>query len=303
MCFSGANFWSPEERYLIEFGAKYSRGLLQGEYFRIFTPIFVHVGFLHFLINNVALFMIGRQIELNIGPWLYLLSYLVTGICGSLLSALLTNGNSAGASGAIFGLVGIGFVFERAYARRLFAQTGQRLRKGPFTGLVIVNVLLGFILTSGPIRIDNAAHMGGLISGILIGFSYLIARRGILAARWTTLFNAVFFTVIMIVGAMAATSESFYRFRIETTLNYLRSKQSQFEVLTEALNTLPTDDRYRFKRGALLTLDGQLSVADEDFAQISDKSLFRDEAQRLVNDLRAKSMSGEATYIGRLFSL
>lgn len=132
-----------------------------GEYYRLFTGIFMHANILHLFFNCYALYVIGAQVESYLGKTKYILIYLYSGIVGALFSCLFTKGLSIGASGAIFGLMGALLYF--GYYYRVYL---GNVLKSQLIPLIILNLVLGFLNTS----IDNAAHIGGLIAGILITF-------------------------------------------------------------------------------------------------------------------------------------
>ena len=130
-----------------------------GEYYRLITGAFIHVSFFHILFNMYALKIIGSQIETFYGKWKFLFIYLFSALIGSLLSILL-NGNtpSVGASGAIFGLFGAMLYFGYFY-RVYFGNTIIK----QILPIIILNLLIGFVFTG----IDNFAHIGGLVGGII----------------------------------------------------------------------------------------------------------------------------------------
>lgn len=128
------------------------------EWYRLITGIFLHGDILHLLFNCYALFIIGSQIENFMGKTKYLIIYFVSALVGSLLSILLTKGVSIGASGAIFGLMGSLLYF--GYHYRVYLGT---VLKSQIIPLIIINLIIGFA-SSG---IDNFAHIGGLIGGLL----------------------------------------------------------------------------------------------------------------------------------------
>lgn len=144
---------------LIKFGAFQKDLILSGEYYRLITSAFLHIGLLHLLFNCYSLYVIGRQLESFLGKTKFLIVYLVSAVTGNLLSMLFSNGVSAGASGAIFGLLGSLLYF--GYNYRVYLGTVLRSQIIP---LIILNLLYGFIATG----INNAAHIGGLIGGLLI---------------------------------------------------------------------------------------------------------------------------------------
>lgn len=148
---------SNDSLTLLIFGANYPPLVRGGEYFRLITSAFLHIGFLHLIFNNYALYVIGSQLESFLGKFKFLVVYLVSAICGSLMSMIFTDGISAGASGAIFGLLGSILYF--GYNYRVYL---GNVLKSQIIPLVILNLSIGF-LTPG---IDNAAHIGGLLGGL-----------------------------------------------------------------------------------------------------------------------------------------
>lgn len=132
--------------------------ILSGEYYRLITGAFVHANIFHLLFNCYALYIIGSQLEGFLGKAKYLIVYLFSALSGSLMSVLFSTGFSVGASGAIFGLMGALLYF--GYHYRVYLGTVIRSQIIP---LIILNLLIG--LMPG---IDNWAHIGGLIGGLLI---------------------------------------------------------------------------------------------------------------------------------------
>lgn len=148
---------STDSLTLLVFGANYPSLVRGGEYFRLITSAFLHIGFLHLICNNYALYVIGSQLESFLGKFKFLVVYLVSALCGSLMSMIFTDGISAGASGAIFGLLGSILYF--GYNYRVYLGS---VLKSQIIPLIILNLAIGF-LTPG---IDNAAHIGGLLGGL-----------------------------------------------------------------------------------------------------------------------------------------
>lgn len=130
-----------------------------GEYYRLITGIFLHGNILHLLFNCYALWIIGSQIESFMGKWKYLIIYLFSGLMGSLFSITFSNYASIGASGAIFGLLGSMLYF--GYHYRVYL---GNVIKSQIIPLIILNLVFGFMLSG----VDNFAHIGGLLGGVLI---------------------------------------------------------------------------------------------------------------------------------------
>ncbi len=139
-------------------GANFGPYVKNGQIYRLVSHIFLHGSIVHILCNMYSLFIIGSQMETFLGKVKYLIVFIVSGICGGLLSALL-NGTTAsvGASGAIFGLMGSMLYFGYHYRTYL----GEALKK-QIIPVIALNLFLGFAMTG----IDNFAHIGGLIGGI-----------------------------------------------------------------------------------------------------------------------------------------
>ena len=143
---------------LIILGGNYRLAVLSGEYWRLFTSMFMHASLLHIIFNMYALNIIGSQLESFFGKAKFLTIYIVSGITGGLLSILFSDYVSVGASGSIFGLLGALLYF--GYHYRVYLENVIRSQIIP---LIIMNLAIGFLFAG----IDNAAHIGGLIGGIL----------------------------------------------------------------------------------------------------------------------------------------
>ena len=141
------------------------------QYYRLFTGMFLHAGILHLLFNMYALYIIGMQLESFLGKAKYLAVYLLSGIGASMLSIFFSNSFSVGASGAIFGLMGALLYF--GYHYRVYLDS---VVKSQIIPLIILNLILGFTISG----VDNWAHIGGLVSGILatmaVGVKYKSTR-------------------------------------------------------------------------------------------------------------------------------
>ena len=148
---------SKDIETLVKFGALCRPYVLNGEYFRIISTAFLHIGVIHLLVNCYSLYVIGSQMESFLGKTKFLLVYLISAISGSLMSLIFTDAVSAGASGAIFGLLGSMLYF--GYNYRVFL---GNVLKSQIIPLILLNLFIGFSLSG----IDNAAHIGGLVGGV-----------------------------------------------------------------------------------------------------------------------------------------
>jgi len=148
---------------LIRLGAKYSPLIVSGEYWRLLTAMFLHIGLMHLAFNAYALVAIGADLERIVGWARFLAIYLLAGLFGSLASYAFSPNLSAGASGAIFGVIGALGAFFALYRERLGQWGRSRLTNILF--LIAINLFLGF---TNP-GIDNYGHLGGLLSGAVLG--------------------------------------------------------------------------------------------------------------------------------------
>jgi rhomboid protease GluP len=143
------------------FGEKDNLLIAQGEYWRLFTAIFLHANILHYAFNAYALWVIGRDVERFSGPVRFTLIFILAGLSGSLFSLVFTPEPAVGASGAIFGLIGAQAVFLFRH-RKLF---GERGRRGLQSVIIIAVLNLAIGLQGG---IDDWAHIGGLVGGLIL---------------------------------------------------------------------------------------------------------------------------------------
>ena len=147
--------------------ANYYVNVKSGEVYRLVTSMFLHGNSIHLFFNMYALYVIGPEIERYYGPFKFLIIYLLSGVIGSLFSAVLITSPSIGASGAIFGLFGALLYFGFNYRATL-----DGYLKGQIIPLILINLLVGLIVPG----IDIAAHIGGLIGGLLI--SLMVGIKG-----------------------------------------------------------------------------------------------------------------------------
>jgi rhomboid protease GluP len=173
MAIAGVGIFEPSPEGLIQWGANYAPYTLGGEWWRLFTSMFMHIGLVHLLFNMYALFLIGAAyLEPMLGIRTFIMAYLCTGILATLTSIWWHGTNnvvSAGASGAIFGLYG---VFLALLSTSLIP---AKARKDMLTG---IGIFVGYNLLYGlKDGVDNAAHVGGLLSGLVIGYFIFISLK------------------------------------------------------------------------------------------------------------------------------
>lgn len=154
------NMMDIDTNVLVKLGAKYNPLIEQGQWFRLITCMFLHGGIIHITANMYSLYCIGPLIEQLYGKYKYIVIYFVSGIISSLFSFWFSNYVSIGASGAIFGLLGMVLIFS--------IKERKRVGKGflmNIASVVAINLFIGLSLPG----IDNFAHLGGLLSGITLG--------------------------------------------------------------------------------------------------------------------------------------
>jgi rhomboid protease GluP len=191
---------------LLAYGAKLNSLIDAGQWYRFVTPMFIHVNLPHLLVNMYSLWIVGPYVEKLYGSAKFTVFWVVTGIVGVVASYFTVRPNtsssiaqflfkihdepSAGASGALFGLVGVLFVFGIKFRHEL----PEGFKRAFGTGMlpiIMINLVIGYI---GRGFIDNGAHLGGLISGAALALIVQYRRpgesRGV-AATWRALQGAV----------------------------------------------------------------------------------------------------------------
>ena len=157
---------------LIELGAMSGIGIIQyGQLWRMFTAIFLHAGIAHLGFNGFALYSLGREAELLFGRGRYLAVFLLSGLVGNVLSLAVRGVAelSVGASGGVFGIIGMNLAYFIFHRDRL-GEFGKK-KRGSMIQLIGLNLILGFSIP----RINNLAHIGGMVAGIVLG--YVLAPR------------------------------------------------------------------------------------------------------------------------------
>lgn len=171
----GMSGMSADSTVLRAFGAKHNELIReQHQYWRLVTCIFLHIGFLHFFLNNYALWIIGQEIERLYGSARFVVIYLITGIFGSLASYTFNPAAiSAGASGAIFGLFGVMATFAFRYRKELPERLSRDIRRR-ILPVIAINLIFGFSMRV----VDNSAHIGGLLAGVGLALVIPYQRPG-----------------------------------------------------------------------------------------------------------------------------
>ena len=182
---------SEDTETLVNFGANVPSLIRGGDYYRLIASGFLHIGIIHILCNMYSLVVLGPNIEHFYGKAKYVLIYLYSMIIASLFVMVFQNDYSvsAGASGAIFGLLGSLLYFGYHYRGYMGNQV-----IGQIIPVIIINLVIGFISPG----ISNAAHIGGLIGGIAVSFMLGINDKNEKSSRITGTIITVILTAFMV---------------------------------------------------------------------------------------------------------
>lgn len=240
---------------LLRFGAKSNGLIIEGEWWRFLTPVFLHLGGLHFMFNMIALYFLGNAVERIYGSSRFFFIYILAGISGSVASFAFTDNLSAGASGAIFGCFGALLVFGQHYPKLFFRTMGRDILF--FLGL---NLALGFIIPN----IDNSGHLGGLLGGYFAAAVVSLPRsRG----RWIW---RAFAGIVLTTAFVVTTAYGYAKGTTGVAELALEGQQYiQEESLDEALpiyeqlvKIQPENARHHFHLGYIYSKRGQFRQAE-----------------------------------------
>lgn len=178
---------STNSQVLLKYGANLDVLVKNGEYYRLFTCIFLHIGIMHLLCNLYSLYVIGREVENLFGKVKYIIIFILSGIFGSIMSLAFTHNTiSAGASGAIFGLLGALLYFGMHYRTYL----GEAIKRS-IIPIIVVNLIIGFFAEG----IDLAAHIGGLVGGVLVAMMVGVPDK----SKTKDIINGTILTIIYLI--------------------------------------------------------------------------------------------------------
>jgi rhomboid protease GluP len=261
---------STNPEVLIRFGAKANVLIAQGQVWRLLTSIFLHIGPMHLFFNSYALFIFGVEVERVYGSARFLTIYLLAGLYGSLVSFAFGPNLSAGASGAIFGLLGVMVAYFRRH-RETFGDWGRQ-RLFSLLGVAGFNLVLGFTVPG----IDNLAHLGGLITGVVLGWLLVpeyelkvderglpyVADRTSLQSRWWVIALAILLLVAGTSVAVAAQRESASAFIMRGQRALEAGDFTAAESLfRQAVARDPDSGENLFYLGVTLSEQGQMTEA------------------------------------------
>jgi membrane associated rhomboid family serine protease len=220
-----------------------------GEYWRFLTPMIMHGSGMHLFFNCWFLYLVGNQLETWIGSRLFIIMYILAGIGGNALSALTGDYFSVGASSSLFGM--IGFMFMMAYH---ISGSLAKMRTDPMgrqiITILLINLAFGFMANQSSlgIRIDNAAHIGGLIVGMVFGHIwYVIAiyrRRNIAKEIGLAALTVAAMVTVCVYVSRPRTEDAFYHFLLAGQADDAKDVEKTIFHLNKALELDPWTSRH-----------------------------------------------------------
>ncbi len=301
---SSGSLWAPDGRVLAFWGAKDPVGIAHGEWWRLLSPIFLHFGIIHFFLNALALKVVGSYLEPFLGSFWFLLIYFCSGVMGNLFSSLANMSIGAGASGAIFGLIGVGLVVEQLIMHKQGLRGRRRI--GPFSSMAIINLVFALIFNliaslseNAKVGMDNAAHLGGLTGGVVLGCAMMTLRKNKLLASKTktgVLLLIVFFASLLGGAYIPLGTPYIYQHLLKEAERTQDERKSYF-FLSEALAINAADPKVHFKRGSLMILYGDSHHALPDLLFAAQFSSMEDEFELLQQTLRNRARLEDAAIV------
>ncbi len=276
MVLSGVDPIEPTPDQLFPWGVSWGPLTTDGQPWRLLTATFLHYGVIHLALNMWVLWDAGRLTERLYGNTAFATLYLLSGLGGAAVSvAWHPEVASAGASGAVFGVYGALLAFAKLGGAEVPGKSFQRIRKsGAF--FVLYNVAYGFLNTG----IDNAAHLGGLATGFLVGWLFIRplsqdadeldevatpaidrTRRGVMASIAVLVVCAVG----LVLGTRAGTASGWEAFEAGGKAFETEDWPTAIERFTEAIEELPGEPGSYYNRGIAYQALGEFDAAKADY--------------------------------------
>jgi rhomboid protease GluP len=262
MVATGVNAFEPTSLDIIKWGANYLHLTASGEWWRLLTCVFVHIGIIHLVFNMYALFMIGTYLEPMLGKTRFIIAYLCTGIFASLASLWWHDSPvpSAGASGAIFGMYG---VFLALLSTSLIPSQTRKALLQSIGVFVVYNLLYG--MKAG---VDNAAHIGGLLSGAVIGYLYYLTIKNTDNKR-----------KMMVEGIVVAAT-------VVVSFMYLETAKKRVDPAEKELVTnMVKRGNYKDEEKFVKKYNEFIDIQDKAIAPLQDTSLSEAEKQAKIKEI------------------
>lgn len=292
MSIQSGSIFTPGNDSILAFGAKEPVAIANGEFWRLITPIFIHIGIIHFLFNSYILYFIGNQLETILGARRFLVIYLGSGLLGNIVSAVLTPVMSAGASSSIFGLLGCGFYIERTVRMRLERDSGVKGGSKAYASTILINLVFGLIVPF----IDNAAHVGGLIGGLLLTVGLVHAGSTRVAApnrRFGYGLLAIFIFLAG-TGAALATNRRYVSFLLEYTAQSKEQPAEKIFYYSRLLTLNPDLNDVRMVRAKIFIVNGESRAGFEDVRTAAANGYGKDRLMTFASELEASGLVTEA---------
>ncbi|WP_163526363.1 rhomboid family intramembrane serine protease [Halobacillus ihumii] len=250
---------------LIEYGAKYNPAIVNGEWWRILSSMFLHIGTLHLLMNMLALYYLGTAVERIYGTLRFTWIYFMAGIFGGIASFMLNPQVAAGASGAIFGLFGALLYFGVHYKRLFLRTMGYNL-------FIVIGINLAFGLLVP--QVDNGAHMGGLIGGFIASaICNLPKKKQWLLQTVAVLIYTVSMGLMLFFGIQQVDNRSYALVQVQLSQNLIE-EQNYREAISMTTDALSNPGDYQaellFNRSYAYTKTEQYAKAVEDLVRVTD---------------------------------
>ena len=224
------------QKLLLQYGSKVNSLILDGQYFRFISPMFLHGDIVHLMVNCYSLFIVGSQVERLMGRGKFVAVYFVSGILGNIASFAFSSHSSVGASGALFGLMGVLLYFVIKRPALLKSSYGANL-----ITTLIINITYGFMNT----QIDNHAHLGGLLGGVLCSAA-IYEPKPSKSTKTVKLVSAILLVVVFIGGLAYSFNSSInhYAKKIAEVEKYSTNQQwEQSEQLAEEILAQNPDNK------------------------------------------------------------
>jgi rhomboid protease GluP len=223
---------TPSHYVFLDFGGRSSFYIYNGQWWRLVTPNFLHLGLTHLMFNSVSLYYVGPQVEALYGSQKFIFIYLASGILSN-IGAYSFGIQGAGASGALFGLIGL----MAAYGHRLGGSFGGAIRRQMLIWAG-AGIVFGFIMGA-----DNVSHAGGFIAGAAL--AYVIPAEEPTLARSAFVWNVTAIVcALVVVGSFAMVAKNYGSSRthvaIERSLETFKGFERSF---IDAYNWTSADDR------------------------------------------------------------
>ena len=292
MTWQSGSLFDPGNGSILMNGAKDSVAIVNGEYWRFVTPIFIHIGLIHYLFNSYILYYIGNQLEGLLGAKRYLIIFIGSGILGNVASAILSPVMSAGASSSIFGLLGCGFYLERTFRKRFAGDPAMKSGNKAYAMTILINLVFGFVVPF----IDNAAHIGGLVGGFLltVGMIHLRPSRIVAGKRKFGIAMISTFIILTVSGMAVATNKEYISFLLRTTAESKDVVAEKVFFYSRLLVLDPANDEVRLERARILIENGETSIGYEDIATVIKNGLPKVQVLSIAAQLESANFVREA---------